>query len=199
MQHGGNLTLADGTRVTIREVGRGDREALIAGFERLSPESRLHRFFTSMPKLPSDVIDYLTDIDQDQHVAVGVFDPNRPSDVGDAGGLGVAVGRYLVSTEDPTRAEAAVAVIDEYQGRGIGTLILETLVVIARERGVTAFTAHVMPDNDGMSAILRGLGARTVDEPNVRELTFEIDVPDAVEPLKATTSYRVMRELARSE
>lgn len=195
---GGTLTLEDGTQVTIREVGRADREALVAGFERLSAESRLHRFFSAMPQLPSDVIDYLTDIDQDQHVAVGVFDPARPSDVGGADGLGVGVGRYLVSTDDPTRAEAAVAVIDEYQGRGIGTLILDTLVVVARERGVAAFTAHVMPDNDGMSAILRGMGARNASEANVRELTFEIDVPAAVEPLKTTTGYRVMRELARS-
>jgi len=197
MHVGGTLTLPDGSQVGIREVGRDDRDALVAGFARLSPESRLHRFFTAMPKLPNDVIDYLTDIDQDHHVAVGVFDPARPSDVGSEEGLGVAVGRYIVDADDPTRAEMAIAVIDEYQGRGVGTLLLDALVVIARDRGIEAFTAHVLSDNEGMTAMLRNVGARPLPTTNARELTFEIDLPDAAAPLKSSTSYLVMREIAR--
>lgn len=194
------LVLPDGGRVSLREVDETDRAALVAGFERFSPESRLQRFFTAMPELPTAYLEHLTDIDQSHHVALGVFDPDRPSDVGSADGLGVAVGRYFVAPDDPTVAEAALAVIDEYQGRGIGTLLLQSLVVIARQRGIERFVAYVLADNASMAALLVELGAVAAPNPvDARELVFEFDLPEAADSLKSTAGYRVMRELARNQ
>jgi GNAT superfamily N-acetyltransferase len=199
MANPGTFTLADGAQVTFREVGGADREALLAGFERFSPQSRLQRFFTAMPNLPSGYLEHLTDIDQHRHVALGVFDPSQPSDVDSVEGLGVAVGRYFVSPEDPTAAEAALAVIDDYQGRGIGTLLLQSLVVIAHQRGVERFVAYVLAENSGMAALLTDLGAVAAPNPHdARELVFEFDLTEAADALKSTAGYRVMRELARN-
>ncbi|MFV2038825.1 MAG: N-acetyltransferase family protein [Acidimicrobiales bacterium] len=197
MHAGGILTLPDGAEIRIRQVDGSDRAALLAGFDRLSPESRFLRFFSGVPRMPDEVLDRLTDVDQHRHVALGVFDPSRASDVGSSDGLGIGVGRYFVSQDDPTVAEAAVAVIDEYQGRGIGTLLLQSLVVFARERGIRTFTADVLAENARMAAVFDTLGGTPVPEAsNLQEVRFEVDVPAAAEPLKATTGYKVMRELA---
>ena len=199
MQAGGALTLKDGAEIAIRRVDGSDRDALVAGFERLSPTSRFQRFFTGVPYLSESMVARLTDVDQDRHVALGVFDPTRPSDVeGSSDGLGIGVGRYFVANDDPASADAALAVIDEYQGRGIGTLLLQALVITARQNGIETFTADVMTQNRGMTAVLSRLGARPVPElSDPHQLRFEIAVPETAEPLESTAGYRVMRELAR--
>ncbi len=76
-------------------------------------------------------------------------------------------------------------------------MLLQSLVVVARERGIGTFTADVLAGNAGMTAVLETLGGRLVPEQSdVHQLKFEVDVPSAAEPLKSTMSYRVMRELA---
>jgi len=193
------MDLPDGTQIRIRPVDGSDREALVAGFERLSETSRFLRFFTGMHRLSTSTLDSLTDIDQDRHVAIGVFDANRPSDVGTADGLGIGVGRYFVDRDDPTKAEASVAVIDEYHGRGIGTVLLQSLVVVARERGIETFILDTLAENTGMATVLAKLGARPILESAEQgQLRFEVDVPSTAEPIKSTAGYRVMRELAKA-
>ncbi len=100
------VTLPDETTVGIRLADQADRDALLAGFERLSPTSRFRRFFTGIPYLSDQMVDRLTAIDQHHHVAVGVFDPTRPSDIDRPDGLGVGVGRYIVSDRDQSRASS---------------------------------------------------------------------------------------------
>jgi GNAT superfamily N-acetyltransferase len=188
------VTLRDGTTVRIRLADGTEREALVAGFERFSAESRFGRFFTGVPYLTERMMQGLTP-DRDHHVAVGVFDPERPSDVGSADGLGVAVGRYIVSSRDPSRAEFALAVIDEYQGRGIGTVLLESLVIIAHLRGIETFTAEVLAENDAMLGILHRFGARRVGDGSATELSFELSVADSATMLESTDNYDAMRAL----
>ena len=120
--------LRDGSRVEVRPVRRSDAELLLRGFERLSDESRYRRFLCSMPELSEEMVRYLTDVDHHDHEAVVALDA--------ATGEGVGVARYVRDLDRPERAEAAVTVIDDWQGRGLGTLLLELLAVRAREEGV---------------------------------------------------------------
>lgn len=171
------VALADGTPLLLRLGTPEDRSALVAGFERLSPESRLSRFFTAMPKLSPLFLDRLVDVDGLRHVAVGAWDRSKESDVGHpADGLGVGVGRYIVSDDDPTRAELAVAVIDEYQGRGIGRLLLEAVIAEAFDNGVTTVTATVLSSNEAMLSVLAGMGATLQWDPDDRTV-FELEIP----------------------
>lgn len=186
--------LRDGATVRTRLADGTEREALLAGFERFSAESRFRRFFTGVPYLTDQMMQGLTP-DRDHHVAVGVFDPDRPSDVGSADGLGVAVGRYVVSSRDPSRAEFALAVIDDYQGRGIGTVLLECLVTIASLRGIETFTAEVLADNGAMLAILHRFGARRVGDGSEADLSFELSVADTAAMLESADNYVAMQEL----
>ena len=160
-------TLRDGSRVKVRPVRRSDAGLLLRGFERLSEESRYRRFLCSMPELSESMVRYLTDVDHHDHEAVVALDPGT--------GEGVGVARYVRDSAEPTRAEAAVTVIDDWQGRGLGTLLLELMAVRAREEGINRFTALMLASNDEMMGLLESLGpVRVVD----REAgTVEVEAP----------------------
>jgi len=160
------VELRDGSRVEIRPVEPDDRAALAAGFERLSPESRYRRFFGPMPHLSERFLDYLTQVDHHDHEALVAVDPET--------GDGVGVARYVRTKPDV--AEPAVAVIDDWQGRGVASILLERLVDRARDEGVARFEAPVLASNRDAIAVLEQLGRTTV-RPDGREVQMTIDLP----------------------
>ena len=124
MRRGAPIELRDGSRVRIRQCRRTDRDLLVRGFERLSPESRYRRFLTPMHELDQKTLRYLTDLDHRDHEAMFALDES---------GEGVGVARYVRSAVRPDTAEVAVAVVDAWQGRGLGTLLLQAISVRARD------------------------------------------------------------------
>ena len=105
------VELDDGTPLLLRLGTSDDRDALVAGFARLSGASRFARFFTGTHRLSDIDVERLLDIDKSRHVAVVAEDMSRMSDVQDqTEGLGVGVARYITSSTDPTRAEIAITV-----------------------------------------------------------------------------------------
>lgn len=167
---GKEVRLRDGTRVLIRPMDTGDRELVRAGFERLSPESRYRRFLTPMPTLTDRQLAYLTDVDHHDHEAIVALDAET--------GEGVGVARYVRDADRPERAEAAVTVIDDWQGRGLGTLLLELLAVRAREEGIGLFTALMLASNDEMMELLESLGPVRVVDREAGTVEIEAPVPD---------------------
>jgi RimJ/RimL family protein N-acetyltransferase len=142
-------TLRDGSRVRLARVTPDDAPILEQGFARLSEESRRLRFLTAKPHLTHAELEYLTHVDGHDHEALGVIDPQT--------GVGVGIGRWVRDRNDPTRAEVAVTVADDWQGRGMGTLLLERLADRAREEGIGTFTALVAADNVSMQKLLSRL------------------------------------------
>ena len=142
--------LEDGTRVVLRVLRPEDRALLLRGFERLSPESRYLRFMGSKAELTESELEALTDLDGVDRFAIGAA---RVHDSGaEAEGLGVA--RFARLPEDPEVAEAAVTVVDEAQGRGLGSLLLRRLAAAARERGVRRFRGDILAYNEPMRRLL---------------------------------------------
>ena len=141
---------ADGAELIIGRVTPADAPVLAEGFARLSAESRRLRFLTAKPRLSPAELRYLTEVDGHAHEALGAIDPVT--------GRGVAVARFVRDEADPTRAEAAITVTDDWQRRGVGKLLLERLSDRARAEGVTHFTALVSSDNRGMKALVKHLG-----------------------------------------
>jgi ribosomal protein S18 acetylase RimI-like enzyme len=133
------LRLADGTRLGVRAIGRGDRDGLAAMFARLSPESRHRRFLSPKPELTARELTYLTDIDHVRHEA---FAAVRWRD-----GVIVGVARYAHHAGAPGAADFAVEVIDELQGMGIGTALAARTVRSARERVRPAHRDHVVGES----------------------------------------------------
>ena len=142
------VTLRDGTRVRLRPIRPDDKRLLARGFERLSEDSRYRRFFTPMPELPPAQLEYLTEVDHRDHEAILAVDEH---------GEPVGVARYVRSASEAHAAEAAVAVIDDWQGRGVGRALLNRLATRARQEGVSRFTALVQTDNQAALELIGGL------------------------------------------
>src|SRR5256885_12566047 len=106
--------LRDGSTVIIRPVRPEDRELFVAGFERMSGESRYRRFMSHKKRLSERELDFFTRLDHDLHEAIGAID--------DVTGEGAGVARMHRRPDDPTVAEAAVTVVDACQGRGLAAV-----------------------------------------------------------------------------
>lgn len=182
-------TLTDGTRVRVRLLRPDDREALRAGFERLSPDSRYRRFLSPTPRLTDAMLHYLTHTDGWNHVAVGaerLAEDGRPLD-------GAGVARFIRLEDAPDTAEAAVAVVDELQHRGLGRLLLATLVEAARERGIRSFRCHVLAGNEEVKALLGDLGQHVtlVDVDGL--IAYDVALPAPDEKMAGSPFYRLFR------
>jgi RimJ/RimL family protein N-acetyltransferase len=147
---GHEATLRSGHRVLVRPIRASDKERLLDGFHRMSPESRYRRFFSPIDDLGNSQLRYLTEVDHHTHEALAALD------AADGEPLGVA--RYVRAKDDPRVAEVAVAVVDEWQGRGLGTELLSELAVRAREEGIEHFSAFVLQENRPMLELLEELG-----------------------------------------
>ena len=144
------LVLRDGTVASVRRSTPADRDAMRRFFHELSPESRRRRFFTAGE--PADaLIDTLCD-SADEHRSVTLVAVRQ---VGDDRRL-IAVGSYIANT--PTVAEAAFAVDDRFQGKGLGTELLERLAAIAADHGFHRFAATTLTDNNAMLEVFRDSG-----------------------------------------
>lgn len=152
-----DVVLADGTAVRLRIIRPSDREKLIAGLARLSPESQYLRFFTTKVKFTEAELRYLTEIDGRDHFAIvaGVIQPD------DTEGEGVAIARFVRLAEEPDVADPAIVVIDDMQRRGLGQLLMERLIDAAVERGIRRFRTEFLAINRPMKELLANMSAPT--------------------------------------
>jgi RimJ/RimL family protein N-acetyltransferase len=146
-RRGGELVrLRSGFEILVRPVEPEDAAALRAGFEQLGEVSRYRRFLTEVSHLTPSQIAAMTNVDHVQHEALAAIDA--------ATGEGVGVARYVIDRADPRRAEFAMTIVDEWQGRGVGTALLERLVARARSARVEVFTARTLVGNDAARRML---------------------------------------------
>jgi len=145
--------LPDETPLHIRPIGRDERAALQAFFARLSPESRRRRFLSPKPEVLPHELTYLTDVDHVRHEALAAIDPH---------GAIVAEGRYAAWSGREDTADFSIAVLDELQGRRIGTTVAAAAVARARANGFARLTASTLWENAPARALLRRMGFRAV-------------------------------------
>ncbi|MGH7932830.1 MAG: GNAT family N-acetyltransferase [Candidatus Binataceae bacterium] len=159
--------LRDGGSIHVRAIRPDDRERLLHHFRSLSEQSIYYRFFGIKRALTDPELEELTHLDFDRQV--GIVATLREN--GEERFIGVA--RYVRGSE-PARAEVAFAVIDEHQGRGIGTLLLEHLSRIARSAGIVEFEADVLGDNNRMLEVFAksGFKVRRSAQSGVIHVTF---------------------------
>ena len=127
----GDVVLSDGGTVHVRPIRSDDADALVAFHNRQSAESIYFRFFSSHPRLSAREVTYFTQVDHRDRVAFVAF---LADDM-------IAVARYE-PTGRPGTAEVAFFVDDHHHGRGLATVLLEYLVVAAREAGYVTLDRH---------------------------------------------------------
>jgi GNAT superfamily N-acetyltransferase len=168
--------LRDGTLVLVRPIRPDDKALLVDGFRRLSEESRIRRFMAPIRELSDEQLRSLTEIDYVDHFAWVALVADRPS-------FGIGVGRYIRLGDEPDVAEVAITVVDDYQGKGLGTLLLGILAGTARLAGITKFRALVLEDNRTMRTLMDSLGVESRhDAPGVLEMDVPLDparLPDS--------------------
>lgn len=185
------VALRDGTPALLRLVTPDDKELLRRGFERWSPESRYARFFTPKPRLSEDELDYLCNVDQEHHFALGAM-----REAGD--GLGIA--RFIRLADEPgapVTAEAAVAVADEVHGQGLGRILLERLIAAARERGIERFRCEVLGTNSSMKTLIDKIAPDHTTEVDTGVMTIDFAlVPPEPAHDEESAIYRFLRGIA---
>jgi RimJ/RimL family protein N-acetyltransferase len=163
---GERVRLRDGSEAVVRPVEPSDRRLIAGAFERMSPESRYRRFLSTAESLSEEDLAYLTEIDHRRHEALIAID----TESGEA--LGVA--RFVQLPDDPEAAEVAVAVVDDRQGRGLGTELLAHLTERARQEGVRRYTALVSSENRRVIEALERAGGTAVEAGDVTEYTLAL-------------------------
>jgi len=137
---------------------------LLEGFSRPSTRARYLRFLAPAERLSARQLAYLSEVDHYHHVAWGVLDGENAA----------AVGRWVRLDDEPSAADVAVTVLDDYQRRGIGRMLLQVLAVSARARGIGVFHFDVLAENDAMLALLRSLGAVRTGQNGVVHLILDV-------------------------
>jgi RimJ/RimL family protein N-acetyltransferase len=174
------VELRDGAVVIVRPVRPEDRELFVAGFERMSPESRYRRFFMHKQKLTDRELDMFTNLDHEHAEAIGAIDPVT--------GEGAGVARLHRHEDDPTVAEAAVTVVDDWQGRGLGGVLLDRLVARARELGVERFDASLLTSNRAMLRLFEQLGCMRSHREDDQVLAIDVTLSVAEDEDEALTA-----------
>ena len=154
----------------MRPIRPEDKDALTRAFQRLSEQSRYQRFMTAVSELSESQLRYLTEVDHSDHEALIAFEPDEPGDAHPLAGCGVE--------GDPARAEAAVTVVDEWHGQGLGTALAALLAERAREQGIERFTALLLASNDQMQDVLASLGPATVISREAGTVEVEVGIPE---------------------
>ena len=178
-----DVILRDGSTLRLRPPARGDADAILAFFEALSQQS-LYMRFHGYPSLGPEIVEPLLESDWVERGALlGALSENGTERV-------IALGNY-VRLRDPSVAETAFAVADEYQRRGIGTRLVEQLADRASRHGIERFVAEVMSDNRRMLGVFESLGfelSRDLDG-GATEVTFPIARTERFEELLAERDH----------
>jgi acetyl coenzyme A synthetase (ADP forming)-like protein len=153
-EHSADVALRDGSTIRVRPVVHEDRERIEAFLEDVSEESIAFRFF-GRPSL-SWVADWSVDVDYADRVALVAEVGSPPRIVAHAAYVREhALGE---TASGHRRAEVAFLVADDWQGRGISTILLGHLAGLAAQCGITTFTAEVLPANHRMIDVFRESG-----------------------------------------
>jgi RimJ/RimL family protein N-acetyltransferase len=144
--------LRDGSIIEIRALKPEDEAGMLAAVERTSAQSLQRRFFVMKRSFSEKERTYFMQVDFSNHVALVATarEDGQPVIIGG--------GRYIVF--EPGRAEMAFIVVDAWQGRGIGSILMRHLINIARDSALKELTAEILPENTAMLKVFAKFGFR---------------------------------------
>ena len=165
-----DVVLRDGSTARIRVAGPQDETTVEDYLIGLSPETRRLRFWSQAIDV-SGLARAIVQVDPDEHLTLLVLH-------GADGGRMIGGAQYFRT--EGGRAEFSVSVTDEFQGRGIGSILIGQMAQIAAEHGITTFVADVLPENHGMINAFRSSGFELSIRaaPGTIEIEFPIGITD---------------------
>ncbi|TMF65659.1 MAG: GNAT family N-acetyltransferase [Chloroflexi bacterium] len=164
------VELRDGTKVHLRSITPEDEPLLHEAVAAMSERTVYFRFFSPIKRMSDALAHRLAVVDYSDRFAI-VATTHKPGSKERI----VGVARYDRAALTDI-AEVAVAVIDEFQRRGLGSVLLAELARVARSHGIRLFQLIVLPENREMLGLLRKMGwihqAKVVG--GVYEISFEL-------------------------
>jgi RimJ/RimL family protein N-acetyltransferase len=183
------IPLSSGEIVSIRPVVPEDRGHIEEGMSCLSRNTRYFRFLQPVEKLSSNELVYFTELDYVNHFAwcASIVDGENET--------GVGIARYVRLPDLDNTAEFAIVIIDTYQRRGLGKILLFMLSLSAKGNGISRFKGYVQPENGGMLKLMRHAGAEQRNTGGMCEVFFPLPLAEDLienetlrEKLKSTAS-----------
>lgn len=152
--------LRGGGEYTIRPIHPDDAHMLQDLVQNLSPQSRYYRFVSSMTELPPSMLSRLTLIDYDREMALVAI--HRERKAGEHGEIVetervVGVSRYITNP-DKSSCEFSLVVADDFNGKGLGSRLMLSIMEEARDKGLAEIEGLVLANNPGMLKLMKGLG-----------------------------------------
>lgn len=185
-----DVLLSDGTTVQLRQIRPDDAPAIVAMHSRFSERTRYLRYFSPYARIPERDLNRFVIVDHHDREALVVL----------VGGRIVAVGRYERLGPEAPDAEVAFVVEDAYQGRGIGSVLLEHLADAARRTGIHRFVAEVLPANGAMLRVFADFGYQVQRQyaDGVVHLSFPIALTEQTLEVQRGREHRTeARSIAR--
>jgi acetyltransferase len=167
--------------VTVRSVREEDADKLQAAFRSLSAEGRYSRFFSSMEKLTPPLLDRAVHPDAERELQLVAV-------AGSGADEQIVAGTRYSATETEGDCEFAVAVLDEWQGRGLARFLLETLIGAARARGFARMEGYILASNLAMLRLAKRLGFEKLKSEQGPDVCFVRKDLGPVDPNRAPES-----------
>ena len=164
---------------TVRPVHPDDAQMLQNLVQHLSPESRWFRYVSHFRELPASMLSRFTLIDYDREMALVAVVRERKLDTA---GLAteseriVGVSRYITNA-DQSSCEFSLVVADDFSGKGLGSHLMESIIDVARDKGLAEIEGLVLTENAEMLKLIKRLGftvGRFVDDPSFRLVTLTL-------------------------
>lgn len=157
--------LPNESRVLFRPIKPEDSTLLLEAFKHLSADSRMKRFFTPRNSLSESQVKYLTNVDQQNHIAWVAVNQEETE--------GYGVGRFIKLNDEPNAAEYAITVIDEFHNQGLGTVLFTLVYMLARDAGLEYLKSFLIEGNSHFVQRLKALKAKVVQHDGV----YQVHVP----------------------
>lgn len=150
-------TMPSGLPVLVRHVGLADAPRLKDGFKLISSLARRRHFpGDEVKELGPEQLKALEDVDQKNYCIWGAMNPAKPTEPG------IGIARYRRIKEEPSSADVAITILDQYQGTGAGLLLHACLHATARQNHIRHFFYEVAGENERFIRHLKGLGAEHI-------------------------------------
>ncbi len=167
-----------GMEICLRPLHPSDQDRIEQGIMELSDRSRYLRFFSSFKIAPPSVVERLSAVDGINHIAWGVVDLEKEGHPAIAAAHAIRDGKY------PEKGEFAIAVLDDYHGKGVARALIAALFANCREQGITMLDIAVMHENKKAARLVAALGAEpTKSEGAVAH--YRLDLETALNALRA--------------
>jgi len=145
------MATKDGVELVVRPIRPTDEEMLSDMFYDLSDQTIINRFFSMLKSMPHRRLQQFCCVDYQKEMSLVVITKEGVKQ------KVVGLGSYHLNPATH-RAEIAFMVADAWQGKGIGTFMMKSLVRVAKSKNIKGFTAEVLRDNVAMIALMHKAG-----------------------------------------